>query len=207
MSDLKDMATEIQRGRLRWILQSAMPLRDDFNLFLNGEKVPPSKLAAKKVGYWVLGKDVKELPKPAPDDLEVSVDPHATKDARYGFAQPELGRITGYLEIYEEPIDTGKSTEIERSNGFFVYVRGRLVNIDDSSFGINRNLLRHGTFSRFRMVVSIDRLDEELRSSRETVRTGPLFTVAQNVLHAAFNFARGALEKHQATQSAGERIS
>jgi Histidine kinase-, DNA gyrase B-, and HSP90-like ATPase len=39
MSDLKDMATQIQKGRLRWILQSAMPLRDDFSLFLNGEKV------------------------------------------------------------------------------------------------------------------------------------------------------------------------
>ena len=207
MSDLKGMATGIQRGRLRWILQSAMPLRDDFNLFLNGEKVPPSKLQAVKVGHWILGKDLKELPKPAPDDLEVSVDAHARAEDRYGLTQPEIGRITGYVEVYEDPLDTGKSTEIERSHGFFVYVRGRLVNIDDAGFGISRNLLRHGTFSRFRMVVRIDRLDEELRSSRETLREGPLFTVAQNVLHAAFNYARVALEKHQAEQTAGARIS
>jgi len=208
MSDLKGMATEIQRGRLGWILQSAMPLRDDFNLFLNGEKVPPSKLRAKKIGHWVLGKEVKGLPKPAPDDMEVSVDQHARPEDRYGLSQPELGRITGYVEVYEDPLDTGKSTEIERSHGFFVYVRGRLVNIDDPGFGISRNLLRHGTFSRFRMVVRIDRLDEELRSSRETfLREGPLFTVAQNVLHAAFNFARVALENYQAEQTAGARIS
>jgi hypothetical protein len=207
MSDLKQMASEIQRGRLRWILQTAMPLRDDFNLFLNGEKVPSSKLAAKRVGHWVLGKDLIEIPKPAPDNLEVSEDRHAAKENRYGLVHPDLGRITGYVEVYEDPLDTGKSTEIERSHGFFVYVRGRLVNIEDSGFGISRNLLRHGTFSRFRMVAYIDRLDDELRSSRETLREGPLFNVAQNVLHGAFNFARVALEKHQAEESAAERIS
>jgi signal transduction histidine kinase len=206
MSNLKDMASGIQKGRLRWILQSAMPLRDDFALFLNGEKVPPSKLSAKKVGHWVLGKDLTELPKPAPE-MEVTEDPKSDKSVRYGLTHSELGRITGYVEVYEDPLDMGKSTEIERSNGFFVYVRGRLVNIDDPGFGINRNLLRHGTFSRFRMVVYIDRLDEELRSSREALREGPLTTIAQHLLHGAFNFARVALEKHEANLKASERIS
>jgi hypothetical protein len=207
MSDLKDMASEIQRGRLRWILQTAMPLRDDFALYLNGDKVPPSKLTAKKIGHWILGKDLTEIPKPAPDDLEAIEEPRALKKHRYGLNHPELGRITGYAEVYEDPLDTGKSTGIERSNGFFVYVRERLVNEDDPGFGINRNLLRHGTFSRFRMVVHIDKLDEELRSSRETLRVGPLVTIAQSVLHAVFNYARVALEKHETEQSAAERIS
>lgn len=207
MSDLKDMASEIQRGRLRWILQTAMPLRDDFHLFLNGEKVLPSKLSAKRIGRWVLGRDLKEIPKPAPENLEASIDPKAPKEHRHGLAHPELGRITGYAEVFEDPLDTGKSTELERSHGFFVYVRGRLVNLDDAGFGINRNLLRHGTFSRFRMVVQIDRLDEELRSSRETLREGPLFNVAQNILHGVFNFARVALEKYQTEESKQERIS
>lgn len=207
MSDLKDMASEIQRGRLRWILQSAMPLRDDFNLFLNGDKVPPSKLTAKRVGHWVLGKDLNEIPKPAPEDLEITEDPSGDKDTRYGLTDAELGRVTGYVEVFEDPLDTGKSTEIERSHGFFVYVRGRLLNIDDPGFGISRNLLRHGTFSRFRMVVHIDRLDEELRTPRESLREGPLFNIAQNVLHGAFNHARVALEKHEAAQSTAARIS
>lgn len=206
MSSLKDMATEIQRGRLRWILQTAMPLRDDFNLFLNGDKVPPAKLAAKKVGHWILGKDLTEIPSPAPE-MEVSEDKHAPKEHRYGLSHSELGRITGYVEVYEDPLDTGKSTDIERSHGFFVYVRGRLVNIGDSGFGISRNLLRHGTFSRFRMVVHIDRLDDELRSSRETVRAGVLTTIAQNILHGAFNFGRSQLLKHEAEVSAAQQIS
>jgi hypothetical protein len=209
MSNLKTMASEIQRGRLHWILESAMPLRDDFALYLNGDRIPPSKLTAKKVGHWILGKNLKELPKPAPQDLEVTQDlKEKTNSAhRYGLTHPELGRVTGYVEVFQDPIDTGKSNEIERSNGFFVYVRERLVNIDDAGFGINRNLLRHGTFSRFRMVVYIDRLDEELRSSRETLRAGPLFNIAQHFLHGAFNYARVALEKHEAETSGGERVA
>jgi hypothetical protein len=209
MSSLKPMASEIQRGRLHWILQSAMPLRDDFALYLNGDRIPPSKLTAKKVGHWILGKNLKQLPKPAPQDLEVTEDSKEPKNSphHYGLTHRELGRITGYVEVFEDPIDTGKSNEIERSNGFFVYVRERLVNIDDAGFGINRNLLRHGTFSRFRMVVYIDRLDEELRSSRETLRAGPLFNIAQNILHGAFNHARVALEKHETEISGGERIA
>lgn len=207
MSSLKPMATEIKRGRLRWLLQSAMPLRDDFSLYLNGDKIQPSKLNAQRVGHWILGKDLVKLPKPAPE-LEVSDGGvRLGKDGRYGLNHPALGRITGYVEIYNDPIDTGTSNEIERSNGFFVYVRGRLVNIDDPGFGINRNLLRHGTFSRFRMVAHIDRLDDELRSSREALREGPLFSVAQAILHGAFNFARVALDKHEASQKASERIS
>ena len=77
---------------------------------------------------------------------------------------------------------------------------------DDPGFGINRNLLRHGTFSRFRMVAYIDRLDEELQSSRESVREGSLYNTAQNTLHGAFNYARLALEKYEATVSGAERM-
>lgn len=207
MSSLKDMASEIQRGRLRWILQSAMPLRDDFNLYLDGERVLPSKLSAARVGHWVLGKDLKELPSPAPEDLEATKDRHGDKDTRYGVTLRKLGRVTGYVEVYEDPLDTGKSTDIERSHGFFVYVRGRLVNIDDPGFGISRNLLRHGTFSRFRMVAHIDRLDDELRSSRESLRAGVLTTIARNLLHGAFNFGRLALARHEASVSGGQQIA
>jgi hypothetical protein len=130
MSNLKPMASEIQRGRLRWILQTAMPLRDDFNLYLDGDPVPSSKLKVKKVGHWVLGKELKDIPKPAPD-MEVTEDTKVPKNSpqHYGLSHPDLGRITGYVEVYEDPLDTGKSTDIERSHGFFVYVRGRLVNI------------------------------------------------------------------------------
>ena len=97
----------------------------------------------------------------------------------------------------------GKSDATGRSHGFFVYVRGRLVNINDEYFGIDRNLLRHGTFGRFRAVVNIDSLDNELRSSPRNRREGAVFNDARNLLRGIFNFARTALEKHDEEEKQG----
>lgn len=206
LTDLKPMAGELRRGRLRWVLESAMPLRDDFHLYLNGEAISRSKLKLKHVGKWVLGARGVTLPDPAPDG-EKTEDPTASPDAVHGVTYPKLGRVTGYVEVYADPIDTGKSEEIERSNGFFVYVRDRLINTDDPGFGIDRNKLRHGTFSRFRMVLHADGLDEELRSSREGIREGVLTNIARNIAHAGFNFARSKLEQHLRELEPGAQVS
>lgn len=203
MSGLKDLAKEIQKGRLSWVLRTAMPLRDDFTLFLDGDPVTPSKASVKPLHKWVLGKDMNELSKPAPgaDELHVDENKLLRSEERYGLVHPSLGRITGYAEVYGQFLTGGKSEEIGRSHGFFVYVLGRLINIDDDLFGMPA--LRHGTFNRFRLVVHIDRLDEELRSSRETVREGPLVNVARHVLHGAFNTVRNWLEEYEAGQEPG----
>lgn len=205
MSDLKDMARLTKFGKLRWIMATAMPLRDDFQLYLNGDLVPPSKLRSRKYGRWVLGRDLKEISKPAPDDLQVTVDDTQEKNSphRFGLTHPQLGRITGYAELYEDLLTGGKSREMGRSNGFFVYLYGRLVNTDDEYFGMDSNLLRHGTFARFRMVVHIDRLDEELRSSRESVREGPLTETARNILYGVFNYVRTKHNEIEEKQAPG----
>ncbi|HEY6202506.1 MAG TPA: ATP-binding protein [Candidatus Limnocylindria bacterium] len=206
MTELKPMAGELRRGRLKWVLESAIPLRDDFHVYLNGEAISRSKLKLKRVGRWVLGTKDVDLPEPAPDG-EKTVDRSAAADAVHGVTYSKLGRVTGYIEVYADPIDTGKSEEIERSNGFFVYVRDRLVNTDDPGFGIDRNKLRHGTFSRFRMVLHADGLDDELRSSRETIREGILTNIARNVAHAGFNLARSKLEQHWRDIEPGAQVS
>lgn len=192
MSALKEMARELQRGRLRWVLATAMPLSPNFRLYLDGDEVQPSKLKGKKYGSWILGKSLKEVPSPAPDDLQVTEDASIDEKSphRFGLTHPQLGRITGFAELYEDLLTGGKSSDVGRSHGFFVYVCERLINIDDEYFGIDSNLLRHGTFARFRMVVHIDRLNEELRSSRESIREGPLMEIARNVLRGVFNHAR-----------------
>jgi hypothetical protein len=212
MSELKNMATDITLGRLKYVLSTAMPLRDDFKLYLNGDYIPPAKLHAKRLKKWVIGKNLKSIPKPAPsaEELHVTVDANETEDSptRYGLTHRQLGRVSGYAEIFEELLTGGKSAELQgRSHGFFVYVRGRLVNIDDEYFGIDKNLLRHGTFARFRAVVYIDRLDDELRSSREAVREGVLFNLARDFLKGIFNFARVALEEHDEEQQPGTRAA
>ena len=200
MSDLKRMASDIRLGRLRYVLSTAMPLRDDFNLLLNGQEIESFRITKERLGTWRLGKELVDIPRPAPNDLEVRIDDSVDEREinRFGLANSEIGRVWGYVEIFEDPIDKGKSTELMgRSNGFFVYARGRLLNTHDSGFGIDRNLLRHGTFSRMRTVLHADRLDEELRSSRESMREGEALTQIRHVLHGIFNFARSRLESEQ----------
>jgi len=185
ISELKPMAQELSLGVLRWVLSTAMPLRDDFTLYLNGRQVESSKIAERRVGRWILGKDLLDIPKPSPGEITGEVD-QSIQEPQYKhwyLIDKVLGPITGYVEVFADPIDAGKSANvIGRSNGFFVYVQGRLVNADDAGFGIDRNTLRHGTFSRFRVVANIDRLDEELRSSRESLREGPRLLRARQLL-------------------------
>jgi len=199
ITELKPMAIELSAGRLRWVLSTAMPLRDDFSLYLNGNKVVASKASAKQVGTWVLGKDILTIPSPAPGELDTDTDEKVPEGEyqHYLLVDKSLGPISGYLELYEDPIDAGKSEVVGRSNGFFVYVHGRLINPDDSGFGIDRNSLRHGTFSRFRLVINIDRLDAELRSSRETLLASPVVERARELLRGLFNLARTKLDAHE----------
>lgn len=208
LSDLKDKAGEIQPGRLKWILSTALPLRDDFAVILDGREVKSSKLGKKRLKRWVIGKDIKEIKKPGPTDLEVRLDEELDeKDQRYyGLHNPRLGRITGFAELYADPL-TGKSDDLGRSYGFFVHVRSRLINIEDEYFGVDSNLLKHGVFSRSRIVVHIDSLNEHLQSNREGVRDGSLLVDSQNFLHALFNVVRGSFERHAEKESEGARVA
>ena len=213
LSTLKDMGRRIQKKRLSWIMRSAMPLRDDFHLYVNGVRIQPSKIDDNLIEHWVIGKDIVEdtLRSPCPNNLTIEVDNNEPEDSihHFGLTLPSLGRITGYIDLYENDLTRGKSAEIGRSNGFFVYVHGRMINIanEDDGFGIPRNLLRHGTFSRFRMVVYIDGLDRALRSSRESLMEGELYKLAQNFLHASFNLARNRLVEFEKTKSPSALLS
>lgn len=209
ISDLKPMAIELSVGKLRWVLSTAMPLRDDFSQYLNGQKVVASKASVNQVGTWVLGKDFSSIPSPAPKELEVDADENFSQAEyqHYLLVDKLLGPVSGYLELFEDPIDGGKSEAVGRSNGFFVYVHGRLINPDDSGFGIDRNSLRHGTFSRFRLVINIDRLDASLRSSRETLLADPVVARTRELLRGLFNFARTRLDEHETKITRERRAS
>lgn len=208
MSDLKDKVHEIQPGRLEWVLRTALPLRDDFSIYLDGAKLEASKAGKGRLGKWTLGKDIDKLPKPAPDEIEAVEDKNQPKDSetRFGLKHKAVGRITGYAEVYRDLL-TGKSDEISRSHGFFVYVLGRLINVEDGHFGISPDELRHGTFGRIRVVVHMDGLDEYLQSDRERIRQGPVLNDAQNILRAIFNKIRPELEKADSAEGPGAKLA
>ncbi len=208
MSSLKDKVHEIKPGILRWILRTALPLRPDFGIWLNGEKLFPSRGAKNRIKRWTLGRDLVDLPRPRPRGITQSEDkdePPASEH-RFGINVPGLGRATGYAEAYKDLL-TGKSDEISRSHGFFVYVYGRLLNVTDGHFGISPDELRHGTFGRFRLVIHMDGLDVGLRSNREAVGEGPLLETAQDLLRAIFNAVRPEIEKRVEREEPGAKLA
>ena len=209
LSDLKDKVHEIRRGTLEWVLRTALPLRDDFSIHVDGLKLEPSKAAKGRIKKWILGKDITELPKPAPDEIESveDKDKPADSETRFALEYKPIGRVTGYAEAYRDLLTTGKSEEIGRSHGFFVYVLGRLINVRDGHFGIPADELRHGTFGRIRVVVHMDGLDDFLQSDRERIREGPILVDAQNILRGIFNKMRPTVEKADANEDAGARLA
>lgn len=208
MTALKEKVHEIKPGVLEWVLRTALPLRDDFAIWYNGKKLSPSKQSKGLIAKWILGKEITGLSRPGPKDCTVSIDDDlADSDIHhYGLTVPELGRVTGYAEAYKDLL-AGKSDEIGRSYGFFVYIYGRLINVDDGHFGIDPNELRHGTFGRFRLVINIDGLDTELRANRETIRDGTPFETAKNVLRAIFNHVRPSIDRHDKDEAPGEKLA
>ncbi|MFO1003863.1 MAG: hypothetical protein U0936_26325 [Planctomycetaceae bacterium] len=68
---------------------------------------------------------------------------------------------------------------------------------------LRNNGTGHGTFARFRMVVSIDRLDIEMNSSRDTMREGPLLEIARDILRGAFKIARKRARCYRAESAPG----
>jgi Histidine kinase-, DNA gyrase B-, and HSP90-like ATPase len=208
MSSLKKKVHEVKPRFLRWVLSSALPLRPDFKIWLNGTELVSSKQGKGLLKKWIIGRDIVALPRPGPKDVTPYEDTNVdqTSENRFGLEVPGLGRITGYAEAYKDLL-TGKSDEIGRSTGFFVYVFGRLVNVLDGHFGISPDELRHGTFGRFRLVVNMDSLDQELRSNREAIREGPLLEAAQNVLRAIFNYVRPTIDTHDAEEEPGAKLA
>jgi hypothetical protein len=179
MANLKTLARRLQTGRLRWVLATALPLSPQFTLFLNGERLKPSKERTAPLNSWTIGKDDEAAVK-----LRLS-----TVDATPAVIVPGVGQVTGIAEVYEDSLTGGKSENWGRSHGIFVMVRGRLVNIDDVTFGISK--LPLGPLSRFRLELHADGLDEVLRATRESVlETDGVVALREYVL-AKFNEVRG----------------
>jgi Histidine kinase-, DNA gyrase B-, and HSP90-like ATPase len=55
LETLKPKAEELKVGRLKWVLRTAMPLKSDFTLFLNGEKIESWKADQPPVVSFKVG--------------------------------------------------------------------------------------------------------------------------------------------------------
>ncbi len=205
MSSLKPMAQDLKMGRLRWVLSTAMPLAPGFCCYLNGTIVEPSKMRQEPLAQWIIGQDDKVA---ANKKIAVDYDPTQPELHKHGINLSWGARVTGHAEVYEDTLDKGKSTDWGRSHGFFIMVRGRLLNLVDPLFG--NTPLSHKTFNRFRMVAHCDQLDDFLLSSREGIsekdQTDELKSYLRSKFHEAADWYEDWLSKKEAESRLAVRL-
>ncbi|WP_159037240.1 ATP-binding protein [Streptomyces specialis] len=197
LADLKPAASEIELGRLRWILRTALPLHPDFKLYYNAEDLESTKADKERLWEFVVGKDEGQLPAHGKGKKsewaqlatsEIQLPDGSTASA---LQLPHAGPIAGKAILFKDPINSGKSERIERSHGFFVRVRGRLINLGVEAADFDLDVeLRHGTLSRFFMEVWADGLDEGVASARESIKESLALDEVKSYLKAVFNRAR-----------------
>lgn len=161
LEDLKE-DNEIKIGRLERVLRTAMPLRSGFDLYLNRDSIESSKLEFERVVEFGL----EELPESRLDNLSTATGKEwRITEGKLTTEQFPSG-IVGHVFMTPSTL-TGKSDDLSRSHGFFVYVRGRLINEEDPLFGLRP--LSYKFFHRLHAVIEADDLHAVITAPREGI--------------------------------------
>lgn len=183
LEDLKPKAEKLGLGRLKWVLETAMPLGSHFRLFLNAKEIESSKLAYKLIDSF----EIQEIPAKRLEALNKNTGQIWTvKDNSLSCNLFPSG-ISGKVIITEQSL-LGKSDDLCRSHGFFIRVRDRLISEDQPAFGIEAT--SYQTFYRFRSDIKADDLDDVITAPREGIEDSPLKVVFKSLLETIFNEAR-----------------
>lgn len=170
LSDFRELYDRLVSGTLRWVLMTGLPLHSDFRVYLDGEQLLSSKAAREPI----LARSICET-------------------------LPGIGVVRGRAQIFEEKLTGGKSEQYGRSNGFFVRVRGRVINLEDELFGLKA--VNHAAWSRFALDIQADGLRDHLLSSREGVKDSEHVRGFRGFLLDTFNECRAAYDKHKAEEN------
>ena len=187
LEDLKEKALTLRLGRLRWVISTAMPLGTPFKVLLNKKNLESSKVAYKGIVEFTLADFPENRLSALTKRTGIVWRLQGDKISSASFPSG----ISGSVKVTKKTL-IGKSSEISRSEGFFVYVRGRLVNEEDARFGLHE--LSHATLNRFRAEIYADDLDAILTANRESMEDVELYRRAQAVLNEVFNEARQRYE-------------
>lgn len=207
LSDLKKTGKELKTGVLRRMLTAALPFGTDMIITINETSLSSSKLDTPRLGEWVIGPDlgIDSVELPVPDDggtkspkekeLTETITVLSKSDPVPHVIVPGIGMVTGRVVLFADPVTGGKSEERGASNGFHVNVLGRVVNQDSPTFGESN--LNHAAWSRFRMTVRADGLNNFLTTDRERFRDAREMRIFRAFLHRAFNKARATYDSDE----------
>ena len=208
LTGLKPQGRALKIGILKRMLRAALPLSTEMVIRMNGIPLASTKSEVELHEEWKISDELNfnelVIESDSGDEEQQDQEPNGPPDAvQICYSNdpvphallPEVQRVTGMVRLYKERISGGKSDERGVSNGFFVNVFGRIINLNDPSFG-EKNL-SHAAWSRFRMTVRADGLDEYLTTNREQFRDHKALKIFRAFLRRAFNQARVAYDSDQ----------
>ena len=191
----------MKRGRLKWVVRTAMPLKVDFEVIIDGEKVERTKEAFNPIVDFAIA-DM--------DSNRLTTLNEGVSDDRIWRVEDSLlvsklfpNGVSGEIVVTNRSLVKGKSVDLGRSHGFFVYVRDRLVNQEDELFGLHA--LSHATFNFFRADVYAEDLHSDVTAPREGIEHGERRDAISDLLLALFNDARQRQITEQKRVDEGEK--
>ena len=212
IEDLK--IQDLRPGRLTWVLGNGMPLRPDFSIRVNGQLVE-SKLAKEAVVEWDFGAEqVVESIKSRWDDLsraddgtahesvsaasepirfgtQAGLDPSEPKAETPYISLPTIGKVWGYIRLFDDTLLKYRSADSGRSHGFFLMVRGRLTNPEDEKLYIPDPSFQ--TFFRSQFIIHADGLDDALLADRQHLRVSTGVRELEILQRALMGLARATI--------------
>ena len=173
---------DLPSGRLKWVLGNGMPLRPDFSISVNLEPVESSIKKAAAVEWDFGSTRVQDAITQRWDDAlkqhEVSgglsfecvrgLDRTAPEESIPVVRFPNLGLVWGHIRLFDETLLRYRSVDTGRSHGFFLFVRGRLLNPDDEKLFLPDPSFQ--TFYRSQYIIHADDLDRDLLADRQRLR-------------------------------------
>ncbi|MGN6201280.1 MAG: ATP-binding protein [Solirubrobacterales bacterium] len=192
LESLKPKAADVTEGRLRWVLSTAMPAASDFNLYLNKTNVASSKLT----GDFPVDFTITEVNPERLKSLKKATGVEWTVDGDRLVSDSFPVGVRGRIRVAERSLyaASGKSEDLGRSHGFFVRVRGRLVNETDPLFGAKP--VSFTTFYNLLAEVDADDLDSFITAPRDDVVQATEKEHFRSLLLELFNEARTRHEAH-----------
>ena len=211
---------DLPPGRLMWVLGNGMPLRPDFAIRVNEDAVK-SKLNKQATVSWDFGsKEVVDTIRHRWDAAMAKggfspimefgrgagIDPNAPA-AEIPFVRFAcLGLVWGHVRLFDETLFKYRSADHGRSHGFFLVVRGRLLNPDDDQLFLPDPSFQ--TFYRSQFIIHADDLDGRLLADRQRLRKDePVVQELELLQRALAGIARTTVEARDEERETSQSTS
>lgn len=199
IEQLKPRSQKIRAATLKWVISTALPKAGDFKVTLNGEQIKSEKSTIQSAAEFNLSQLPAERLKRVEAQHNIEWAVKGTSLVCNAFPRG----IVGEVSVAEKSVVYGKSEDLQRSHGFFIRVRKRLINERDPEFGLSP--LAPQVLTRFSAIIDADDLDDDIAASREDFVDSDRKRILHSLLKEVFNEARRRFDDYIAEKENKEK--